>query len=732
MTEDNVHAEEEQRLRECLSRIDEIISEEESTLGRSKANSPVFGEAAIEVRRISEDTIRNLRAARSSPYFGRVDFASDDDPDGSEPYYFGYFHIPLDYVYSWQSKAAKLFFDPTCGGYDCPQGRITGRVELKREITIRSSRLLHVTERRLLPPVPGSRKSIAAQPVLTGELAKPKSEGLQAIVPTIQAHQYEVIAAAPQRVMIIQGVAGSGKSEIGLHRIAYLLSPHNELNLNIAPNRVAFFGPSRAFLEYVSNLLPGLGVERVRQMTVRDWIRSTLSTGVRLESSDGLLERLLADTRSRLEIEVDLARWKVSMNMAALLDRHVKNLRKGFMNRATPLLEGHQMAMSKSRVKAILRGLPQQPLNVLRSLALSRLQDDLERRALTRAEGHLTSRLEAAFNEFWPRVDFKEAYARLLSDPAALLAASGGTLTQEAVARISGSMPADRRIFKMEDLPALCYLDHLLNDRIHIETRGQRELGFEHVVVDEAQDVSPLEYRLLYLHSSNKSFTLVGDIRQGLMAHRGISDWRELKAVFAREKPDRRDVNVSFRATYEITRYANRMLKTSAAGSTMAIPYDRHGEKPAFVRSRSHAEMVAAIAEDLRTMQAQGVQTMAVLCKTVREASKLQRDLLARGVAGAVLQDRPSGTRSQIVISPIHLARGLEYDAVVLANGRREMYTGSMIDNRLLYVAVTRAAHRLHVHWYGRLADALVDPTLLPKARRRTRRKKPARNESPD
>ena len=146
-----------------------------------------------------------------------------------------------------------------------------------------------------------------------------------------------------------------------------------------------------------------------------------------------------------------------------------------------------------------------------------------------------------------------------------------------------------------------------------------------------------------------------------------------------------------------------------------AIAYERHGEKPALIRSKSAKEMVKAIATDIRFLRNKDAQTIAVLCKTSREASQLLGKIRKEGIDDAMLLGKPGYERNKIVISPIYLSKGLEYDAVILANARKNNFNGSDLHNRLLYVATTRGAHYLHIHWFGKLAEILEDPSIMPK-----------------
>lgn len=720
MTEENIYTEEENNLERCISRIDEVIEEDKRFLGMSKEEAPVFGEAARDMRQKKEENIRNLSEARQSPYFGRIDFVKGATQDNIESYYLGEYHIPLDYVFNWQAPIGKLFYNPLAGEYTCPSGKIKVVVNLKRELLIEQSTLLDVVEVPLLPP--GEKVTPVKQTRISRQLSESKGTELKKIVATIQPEQYELIASTPYRVLIIQGVAGSGKSEVGIHRIAYLLSPFNELDLDISPNRVVFFGPSRAFLKYVSNLLPGLGVERVRQMTIPEWLRSTLPRRIR-QFEDKLLEKLLRGSRKDLGMEVKVAKQKVSLQMAHILDRYVQTLRNEFINNSTSIVSG-VVTISRSRVRRIIKELGNQPLNEQRRMAISNIEREFRRGLLTKLDDSRRKAITSQFDEFWPELDFRNAYLKLLSNRDYLLNMSKGVITEEETDYFVKALSGKTKRLKLEDLAAICYLNYLLNGINERSRKGRSNPSFEHVVVDEAQDVSPLELLLLYVYSANKSFTILGDIGQSLLPHRGMKDWSEVKGLFSKERPHRTDIRISYRTTSEITKYANRILKLTAPRLPKAIAYERHGEKPLLIRSKSAKEMVKAIAEDIRSLKTKEIQSIAVLCKTSREASQLAVKLRKEGIDDAMLLDKPGYERTKTAVSPIYLSKGLEYDAVILANARKNNFTGSDLHNKLLYLATTRGAHYLHIHWFGTIAAVLEDPSLMPKTKKTKATKK--------
>ncbi len=703
----SAQVEEEKQLADCIKQIDYLREQAERFLNGPKDGAAVDGEAAREVRRVYQEQLKNLEEARPNPYFGRVNFKAAGSPQKTERYYIGKYHIRVKCVYSSWAPVARLFYRPLEGQYESGGGIIKGTVELKRELVIEEARLLEIIDYKLLPP--GSEAAVGEEEPLTKQLAKPRGSEMHDIVVTIQPEQYEEIAATPEKVMIIQGVAGSGKSEVGLHRIAYLLSPDNELGLSIRPERVIFFGPSKIFLRYVSNLLPELDVQRVRQTTIEDWLKSTLSKRVRFEQRDWLLEKQLSQSKAKLDAAREVAKFKGSLEMRRLIDKHLQLKRKDLVNKATNLMLKGAIVISEAKVKRIVRTSQKGPLNTWRRHALAEIERELERKLGTHVNAITRAHIEAQFDRFWPELDFRKCYVELLSDRNALLAASKGLIADQKLDDFRKSLPKGSRAFRREDLPALCYLDHCLNDRINIRKKGQPVPLFQHVVIDEAQDVSPLEFLITYLHSEKRSFTILGDIAQCVLPHRGITNWHEAERVFQKESITRETIRISYRATYEITKYANNILKSISPRIPRPIPYKRHGEEPAFMRSKSYADMGSAIAADIRSLQQEeGIQTIAVLCKTSVEARRLHSKLVKEHIKDLVLMDRQKPKPSKTVVSSIYLTKGVEYDAVILANARKSNYPKSLLHGRLLYIAVTRAAHRLHIHWYGTLAEPLA------------------------
>lgn len=715
---DQLMAEEQAKLARTVAFIDaEIVR-----LRDSRPQTAAYTAAAQEQQRIIDEKLERFEDARSQPFFGRVDFAGSGDVTVG---YIGK-HLIRDHVLSWTSPFAQLYYvgPDELSSIDTPEGPLRGQVVLKRSYEIVEARLLKVAEQFRLAR-PGEQASAATADPLVGRLSQSRDGHLRETIATLQPKQYEQIAATAEGVLLVQGVAGSGKSIVGLHRVAFLLSPLNGRATRPTASRVAFFGPSRTFLNYVGKLLPSLDVKDVAQKTIAEWLLSTLSRKVQVDDRDSLFERLLRQSAQQAEATARAAKIKGSLDFAATLDRYVQSRGEAFVAAAGAVsveTPGGATLIEAAHVRSMAAALRHLPLNRQRERLIGQLVEAAAKRVSTPdGDGHRSlsrefrwlarASVERQVQAFWPRLDFAREYRRLLSDPTELDRASRGWLRDDAH-MLAASLPRSLARFHHEDLAALCYLDRLLNER--------PSAGFEHVVLDEAQEVSPLEVLVLRLHSRGDSFTILGDLAQNL-SPTGVDDWKDLLKPLGGAAVSQHTARSSLRATAELTRFANAVLKVARPRSKSAVPIQRHGPRPAFRRSASYADMVTAIADDIRMLRAEGSKTIGVACKTALEARRLHAELRRAGVEHIALLDLRDEASDSTVIGPSYLMRGLEFDAVILAGAHSTVYTGTPLHNKLLYLAVTRAAHRLHIHWIKTLAKALGPTPSKPRARKKSR-----------
>ncbi len=621
----NIPQEEIQREEAHLASTIEAIDTAAARIREGLPAEAAYQEAAEREQENRLAELASMEAMRSNPYFGRI-VVELIGQNGPLSIYVGRHSFlrqgPYD-VFSWEAPAARLFYRPGEGLYVFNGQERTAQVTLKREISVQDTRLRSVSDvLRLAPPpevsaLPAGQGSIATEGIMSSSaldqaLNSTGQRELHEIVATIQPDQYSLIAEADSKVMIVQGAAGSGKSLIGLHRLAFLLSPFNGLTDRLSANRVLMIGPSAAFLNYAKNLLPSLGTQPIGQSTLREWLLQRFSQRVRLGQNNRLFQDLMSNQPKFTKNDWEAERFKGSLDMKRIIERYAR-----------------------------------------------------------RRQGE-------------PYGHFANEYLRMVESEATLLEKG-----------VTASRP-----FVDTDLAPMLYMDHLLNGPVRPQ--------YEHIVIDEAQDVSPLEVHLLLMHSRNGWFTILGDLRQRLTPYRGVSNWQELRRVFPQGDAQRYEARYSYRSTAQITKLGNRILRRLPEQGDQPIPHAREGDPPKLHRSMSVREMFSAIAEGAVEGLAEG-QTVAVLTRTSQDADYALRRLREEEINEAQVLKMNDVIESDLVICPILLTKGLEFDLVLIAGVDAESFTGSEMDNRLLYLATTRARHRLEIHWVGKPSPLIED-----------------------
>ncbi len=738
---------ESEKLRTVVEAIREDLALREARRPAEAAHS----KTADKIQRVMESLQDSLTAALNQPYFGRVDYlvfeSGWDDPDEDEgiaeepgfdethsPYwkpvepresriarlskvmYLGVSHIDGHDIYSWTVPAARIWYTNE-QGFPAPGGYVSVRTDLKRHLRVRDQRLVDLNDvyRRQLPP--------AAQPrqvALTEALSLTGDGHLSVIVETIQPHQYEAIANDSDRVLVVQGSAGSGKSEIGLHRIAFLLSPFNDLPNaeKPTPDTTLFMAPSNSFMDYVADLLPALDVrERVRQTTMREWIQDSLSFRMTVEPdiwNDLLKNGKLTRFNERAET------FKSSIAMVDAIERHYRRLvaQTGRAFGTPPVLSVDDPGSAGSATLTIE---PSQILQACASLAsgfgrecrLNSLRDAFIGRVMdlvwetgdygsrfTGLEGYQirqqvqTRSVIPWCDAFWPKHDARDAYLAMFADRQQAPPIKGA-LSEEDISVLCETV-AERRAsgFQDSDVAAIAYLDHLLNGNIAPRDR--------HIVVDEAQDVSPIEFKLLSLSSVNNWFTILGDSVQRLTPYRGVRRWGELQWVLGRKNLKVQEARVSYRANKHITRFNNRILRLFDKNINAPVPYGREGNRPEYHIHSIREDMFRSILEELdriRTLEGMTKARIAILSRDIATMTLFKKFCSEHDRTDTnVIED--GSAESPIVLARIPDVKGLEYDAVIVL-GVNSTFANTTFNQKLLYIAATRAKHYLALHWAG-------------------------------
>jgi len=658
-----------------LEQVNAIIDEQLEILQNfPRYHGPDVTEQLLESHR--EVTRQSLAVATVEPYFGRLDF-HESGTDQIKPLYIGKTGVQNDtagepLVIDWRAPIASLFYSFTGGddraSYDSPEGLIEGLVYLKRNMVIRKAILQRVVDTYNRE----SENLAVTDEFLLYRLGENKDNRLRDIVSTIQAEQDQIIRLAKNTALIIQGVAGSGKTTVALHRLAFLLYQYRE---NIKAERLIIFAPNSMFLDYISGVLPELGVGNIQQTTFADWALKQLEHDVTLKDSTDALEYWFAVGPKRPQID-DLApgRAKGSIQFKNKLHAYLVKYEEQFVPSGNYEAWNGCVLQETTIRDWFTTEYKHYPLMKRYDRVVARIKRWLEMQLDRAPSANMRKELKKsasaklrAYLKKWPVHTPFTLYKEFLGDAATF----------------------KKKQVDIEDLAPLVYISTYFNG---IESSDK----FDHTVIDEAQDFSPFQVALLGQYTSNHSFTILGDLSQGIHAYQGIHHWDEFRELFSEEQFGYYELTRSYRSTMEIIHYANAILASMGPSTALAVPVFRSGElvKVAQIAAAHRTSKLLQIVDQLRTRDN---DTIAFIARTAKECLTLHAELSKAGLEATLILPKNKQYAGGISILPIYMAKGLEFDAVILMNVDQTNYEQHTNDAKLLYVGCTRALHELIV-----------------------------------
>jgi len=672
------------------------------------------------------DKIYDIQEALGSPYFGRVDFREDDTPL-YESFYIGRVKVSrLEIigtqdilVFDWRDPVATIFYETQDGraSYDV-LGRYYyhGDVNLKRQYKITDGILLKISDDYILDQLVARQKeALIADPFLTERLLQGTTNKLKDIVTSIRAEQNKIIRETLNQVIIIQGVAGSGKSTIGLHRLSYLL--YNE---KLDPQKMMVIAPNKIFLDYICELLPEIDADDVRQLTFIDLVLMITQTEFTLHKDEKA--QLYLDNKARDQRREQLsavAQLKGSLDFITILDTWVVkkiekfcvklkeiNLFDGQLiitreQQIEKVMEGNHPKISyNERIKTLIGYIKFRIRNFLEVLEARQKQavgSTDKKHELYRSQG---ADFSAHYFSQWLIADLVSYYSEIFKNKGNFKTVKNKkydfAFITEYCLDILGEGEVER-----EDLAPLCYLKYLLDGINHIPK-------FEHIVVDEAQDLNAMEFTILRLLSRNSSFTIMGDMSQGINSYRSIESWQVLlKDVFHDVKSIYREVNHSYRSAREIVECFNSVMPS---GHSLAIPVYEIGTKPVIEQVASNQHAMVVIVEAIKKFKSLECKSIGIITKQEKESLLIYEALDPKTFAPDSIHLITSDTvtyQGGISILPVALAKGLEFDGVIIWNASSIDFRDNNFDHKLLYVALSRALYYLHILYRGNLTPLL-------------------------
>ena len=665
-----------------------------------------------------------LRKLKESPYFARVDFIESGNEEITHVYLGVASFMDQDdfLIYDWRAPISSLYYDYSPGAvqYETVEGIISGEMTLKRQFIIKDGKLKSMFDTGVT----------IGDELLKEVLGDNSSTNMKNIVATIQREQNQIIRNVNNKYLIVQGAAGSGKTSVALQRVAYLLYRYKN---QISAENIMLFSPNALFNRYVASVLPDLGEENMQQMTFQEYAEKRLGKLFDLEHPFMQMEYMLTGEHERdYEARKEGILFKASFTFKTIVDEYVKMLSsskllfKNIKFQGETIISSQQMADYFYSLDGAI-SIPDR-MQLLKKWLLSELEkieilerdkdwvleesDLLDLEAYTEVYSELQNEgrfTEDSFDDFEReqkklakkivRKHFQpirnavkklkflhiKAIYRQLFDPGLqqqLLPEGWKDICDYTVLKLRKNELA------YEDTAPFLYLqDQLEGHRINTNVR--------HLLIDEAQDYSPFQFFVIKQLFPSSKMTILGDFNQAIYTHSYNAPTLLSDELYENGSVERVVLKKSYRSTKQIVEFTKGIIKH---GDDIEA-FDRNGPKPTITKIENHLQLHAVIMEKIKKLKAKDYQTIAVLCKTAKE-SELAYASLSSDLNIQLIKLHSNTYDQGILIMPAYLAKGIEFDAVIIYDASHESYSREQ-ERQLFYTACTRAMHELHLFSVG-------------------------------
>ncbi|KGP80590.1 MULTISPECIES: RNA polymerase recycling motor HelD [unclassified Paenibacillus] len=727
----------------------------EETFYTINQQSAVLAERERGHKRLTQQW-NSMKRLLPSPYFGRIDF-QEKGLGISEQIYIGVSSFVDEdglsfLIYDWRTPIASMYYDssPGLASYMTPIGRIDGTMELKRQFQIQYGQIRNMFD----------ASETIGDDLLQQVLGKGADSQMKSIVATIQKEQNAIIRDDKSRMLIVQGTAGSGKTSAALQRVAYLLYKHRQ---TISADQIVLFSPNPMFASYISTVLPELGEENMQQTTFQEyldyWLGSSLRPedafdqieyvltakgtpgyearlqGIEYKASDAFLHALQNygiwlgregmqfnsirfrdhDLITAEQIRAKFYGYDLSLplsNRVVLLQEWLQNeltmLER--MEREAPWVQEEMNYLDTEQYAEVFGVLhkdrevfdvAEQYAKVREIMSKTRRQDEGDFDFAGKEEDMLRRKIvKESFKPLrksvrkFSFVDVKGIYEQLFVDEAAYREKTNGavtpTLWPEICKQTRESMHRNE-LFHEDATPYLYVKEMIEGIRTNTEIR--------YVFVDEGQDYSSFQYEYLKKLFPRARMTVLGDFGQAIFTQAtnlAAAD-SPLIRLFGEAETNLISLVRSYRSTREIVEFTRVMLPDGDE----IVPFERKGQKPLLTKLNDKDDLIAQMVANIAALKAEGFDSIAVITKTAAESQKAHESLRIQGGADLQLITKETfNFEKGVMVIPVYLAKGVEFDAVLIYDASSEMY-GQENERKLLYTACTRAMHRLQLYTTG-------------------------------
>jgi len=682
--------------------------------------------------------LKNLEKARLKPYFARVDF-TEEGTNSKEKLYIGKTSLLREednkfLIVDWRAPISNLYYEGRLGAssYSCPEGDVKGEIHLKRQLTIENGELENLFDVDIT----------TNDDFLQACLGANADNRLKDIVSTIQGEQNKVIRADMWKPLIVQGAAGGGKTTIALHRIAYLLYTYEK---NFSPQNFMIIAPNRFFLSYISEVLPELGVENVKQSTFEDFACDIVSKKFKLTDSFEKLASFVnrgsvsINEKNNLHYIKKISQFKSSLQFKDVVEFYMKTIEENFLPKEDFKIGSYVVFKYEELQSLFLEEYKNLPMMKRLNEIKKHLRNNLKRQKeslLTSVENHYDRKIQntrdhmkdcperreiiieltgkrdtlldqikkcsqSLLSEYMNKIRPStpdEYYKELLTNNSTLYSLLENYLNSKEIQYLIGYSKElfQNKQAEIEDLAPLMYIKYLVFGL-------DQKIAVRHIIIDEAQDFSLFQLFVLKTIVKDSSFTILGDLCQGIHSYRGITNWQDVSEYIFKEK-DASLLNLeqSYRTTIEIMNAASSVIKHLKNNNLPAAkPVIRHGMPVKVIQKNSFEEIAWSIKEKIDNLNNEGFKSAAIICKTLEECMELKKLLKTCKVNPKVITGKEKEFSGGVVIVPSYLVKGLEFDLVIVANASSQMYLEEELDIKLLYVAMTRPLHKLYIYSCG-------------------------------
>lgn len=625
-----------------------------------------------EMYRTIDRKLAEFTKLKESPYFGKVNF---EDDGYAEQIYVGRYGLTPEgsfdaAIVDWRAPVASLFYKGTLGetSYKSPDGEVPVDILARRQIMVKKGKLEGFFDSDV------DVKDDILQMILSSNAG----EKLKDIVMTIQKEQDEIIREERMKVVVVNGVAGSGKTTIALHRVAYLLYNFREQ----LGDKVLILGPNDIFIDYIGDVLPTLGESNVNQQTFAHFAIKEIGLNEPVVDFTAYLEEVLKGN----EKVINEIKYKAGEEFISILDKKCEELEENYFNfkpvnffdeevvgleEINELFEKHYKYMPLFRRSQKIKRVITSKLKDKRDELVRNLNAEVNDKLASLSEDELV--IEQNNIEFQRRIRVREIVRELMKQKENLEA----WIDNESIVDIYKEFTNTDELSYL-DLPAILYL------MIKLDGKKAKQ-DIKHIVIDEAQDYSMLQFIVLKELTGCRSYTIVGDANQRLIKVEEEPAMLKLKSLFGGFVKNYA-LNKSYRSTFQIMEYASKLLDENAI-----VPFVRKGKYDVEeVEVKDQDDLIDTILETLEDYDDENYDNIAIITKDKNDLKKISPEL--KKFTKILAFDREDVIyRGGKVIVPSYYAKGLEFDGVIIVN------FDDNTDDLVKYIMSTRALHRLKI-----------------------------------